>query len=120
MPPRLSFEVSGLTSALKDRQVAMIQQINKVVRKAKKESSQLVIPRFPNLSQCRLVTYSDASFGNIEGTKSQGGYIIYLTDGEQSFPFAWQSQRVKRVTKSTHAAETLAMVDAAEAAVYYR
>ena len=37
-----------------------------------------------------------------------------------SFPLAWQSQKVKRVVKSTHAAETLALVDAAEASVYYK
>ena len=33
---------------------------------------------------------------------------------------AWVSQRLKRVVKSTHAAETLALVDAMEAGVFFR
>ena len=35
-------------------------------------------------------------------------------------PIAWQSQRIRRVIKSTQAAETLAMVDLAEACIFYR
>ena len=118
--PDLSYQVSELTSALRSRQVSTIHDINKAIRKAKKESSQLVIPRLSDLSKCKLVTYSDASFANVDGTKSQGGYITFLTDGRGSFPLAWQSQKVKRVVKSTQAAETLALVDAAEASLYYK
>ena len=68
-----------------------------------------------------MVICSDASFANVGGTESQGGHIIYITDGKSlGFPLAWQSHRLKRVVKSTHAAETLAMVDAAETAVFLR
>ena len=35
-------------------------------------------------------------------------------------PIAWQSKRIKRVVKSTLAAETLAMVDMTEACIFYR
>ena len=68
-----------------------------------------------------MVVCSDASFANVGGTESQGGHIIYVTDGQSlAFPLAWQSHKLKRVAKSTHAAETLAMVDAAESAVFLR
>ena len=119
--PDLAFDVSDHTSTLKDRRVESISRINKTIRKAKRESSQIVVPCMTDLEKCRIVAYSDASFANLHGTKSQGGYIIYLVDpNNKSFPLAWQSQKVKRVVKSTHAAETLAMVDAAEACVFYR
>ena len=118
--PDLSFQISELTSELREGQVKSIHNINRAVRKAKRESSQLVIPQMMDLSMCKIVTYSDASFGNVNGTGSQGGYIVYLTDGICSFPLAWQSNKIKRVVKSTQAAETLAMVDAAEASVYYQ
>ena len=73
------------------------------------------------MKECKVVAFSDASFANIDGIKSQGGYIIHVTDGNNNnFPLAWQSRKIKRVVKSTHAAETLAMVDAAEACVFYR
>ena len=118
--PDLSFQVSELSSALRTRQIGVIYDINKAIRKAKKEPSQIVIPRMSDLNKCKFVTYSDASFANVDGVKSQGGYITYVTDKEHSFPLFWQSQKVKRVVKSTQAAETLAMVDAAEASVYYQ
>ena len=118
--PDISYDVSQLTSSLHSRKVEVIREINKVIRKAKREPSQVVIPALTQLSSWKLLTYSDASFANVDGTKSQGGYIIYLSDGKQDFPLAWQSQKVKRVVKSTHAAETLAMVDAAEASLYYK
>ena len=118
--PDLSFEVSELTSALKDRKVQLIQQINKVIRKAKRESSQIAVPSMVD-SSWELEAYSDSSFANVEGTKSQGGYIIFVSDRNgHACPIAWQSQKVKRVVKSTHAAETLALVDAAEASIYYK
>ena len=43
---------------------------------------------------------------------SQGGYIIFLCDKfSKSVPLAWNSTRLKRVTRSTLAAETLALTD---------
>ena len=52
---------------------------------------------------------------------SQGGYIIFLVgNNNQYMPIAWQSQRIKRIVKSTLGAETLAMVDLTEACFYYR
>ena len=118
--PDLSFDVSELTSALKEKKTELITRINKVIRKAKREPSQIMIPSIPMMEKCELITYSDASFANVAGVGSQGGHITYVTSGGQTVPIAWHSQKVKRVVKSTQAAETLAMVDAAEAAIYYK
>ena len=118
--PDLCFDVSELTSSLRLKKVSVVQQINKSIRKAKRESSQLEIPHMPDMKKWKFDAYSDASFANVDGTKSQGGYIIYMSDNTSKFPLAWQSQKVKRVVKSTHAAETLALVDAAEASMFYK
>ena len=95
--------------------------MNKALKKAKKEKSQISIPNLGNLEKTKIVLYSDASFANLMDGGSQGGYVIFL-QGESGkyMPISWQSKRIKRVVKSTLAAETLAMVDAAEAAIYYR
>ena len=46
---------------------------------------------------------------------SQGGHIVFLTDSDDnSCPLSWQSTKLKRVVKSTLAAETLALVDGAD------
>ena len=71
------------------------------------------------MEQLTVECYSDASFGNLAGGGSQGGYIIFLSDPDGSrCPLSWQSRKVCRVVKSTLAAETLALLDAAEAGVY--
>ena len=48
-----------------------------------------------------------------------GGYIIFLSSGSgDRCPLSWQLRKLKRVVKSTLAAETLALLDCAEAAVF--
>ena len=48
-----------------------------------------------------------------------GGYIIFLSNGSgDQCPFSWQSRKLKRMVKSTLAAETLSLLDCAEAAVF--
>ena len=119
--PDLSFDVSAMSSAIKQKNVECIKQLNRIIKKAKKEKSQIVIPDLGNLENIKLVGYSDASFANLGDGGSQGGYIIFVVgDNKKYMPIAWQSRRIRRVVKSTLAAETLAMVDLAEACVFYR
>ncbi len=119
--PDLSCDVSILSSTLKERKVDMIKEVNKTIKRAKKEKSQLIIPDLGNLKNLKIIGYSDASFGNLPDCGSQGGQVIFLVgENGNHFPVYWQSKRIRRLVKSTQAAETLAMVDLAEACVYYR
>ena len=119
--PDLSYDVSSLSSVLRQENVACMKHINRTIKKAKKEKSQIHIPNLGNPKDFQIVAYSDASFANLMDGGSQGGYIIFLV-GENSkyIPVAWQSKRIKRVVKSTLAAETLALVDLAEACLFFR
>ena len=119
--PDLSYDVSALSSILKQENVESIKQANRTVKKAKKEKSQIDIPDLGNPEHLQIVAYSDASFANLKDGGSQGGYIIFLLGSNNKYmPIAWQSKRIRRVVKSTLAAETLAMVDMAEACIFYR
>ena len=119
--PDISFEVSELTSSLKEKGVDSIANINKTIRKVKKQASKLVVPNLGDITKARIQAYCDASFGSHMNGSSHGGYIIYLVGNNENYvPVAWQSRKIKRVVKSTHAAETLATVDALEASIYYR
>ena len=98
--------------------VECLRQVNRAV---KKEKSQIDIPDLGNLKQLKIVAYSDASFGNLTYGGSQGSYILFLVGySDKYMPIAWQSKRIRRVVQSTLAAETLAMVDLAEACIFYR
>lgn len=119
--PDLSYDVSALSSILKQSNVECIKHANRVVKKAKKEKSQVDIPDLGDLSHLKIVAYSDASFANLTDGGSQGGYIIFLVGNNHKYtPITWQSKRIRRVVKSTLAAETLAMVDMSEACLFYR
>ena len=119
--PDLTYDVSELSSALNKKQVKTLIDINKAIRKAKRYPSKIVIPDLGNLEKCKMLVYCDASFANLSNGGSQGGYVVFLVgENKKAVPIAWSSHRLKRVVKSTHAAETLALVDGVEAAIFYR
>ena len=78
--PDLSYDISELSSMLKQKNVECLKQTNRVVKKAKKEKSQIDIPDLRNLEQLKIVAYNDASFSNLPDRGSQGGYILFLLE----------------------------------------
>ena len=73
------------------------------------------------MRQSALYVYSDATFANLAGCSSQGGYVIFLKgeNGEAS-PLVWTSDKLKHVVKSPKASETLSMQLAVEYAFLLR
>ena len=119
--PDLSFDISECNLLIKKDRVECFRQVNKHIKKAKKEKSQVVIPNLGCSSELSIIGYSDASFANLDDGGSQGGYIIFVVGKNgKHFPLHWQSKRIRRVVKSTQASETLAMVDLAEVCVFYK
>ena len=93
-----------------------------MVKKQRKKNpkSQIDIPDLGNLERLKTVAYSDASFGNLTVGGSQGGYMYFLVGNNDKYmPIAWQSKRIRRVIKTTLAAESLSMVDLAEACIFF-
>ena len=63
--------------------------------------------------------YSDSSFGNLPDESSQGGYTISLADDKGHFsPFTRQSKKIQRIVRNTIAAETVALMDGADSALF--
>ena len=110
------FDCCLLMGNAKSPNVSDFERANKVLQKVLSQEVKLRFPRLPCMEHLVFKVYSDASFGNLNGGGSQGGFVIFLCDAEVSkaIPLHWRSLRVKRVVKSTLAAETLALVDAAE------
>ena len=82
-----------------------------------------------NVSSAQLVTYGDASFENMEGSRSQCGVIVFLTHEPRRFwhgesqlghVFYWTSSTIKRVVRSTLAAEAYSVSEAVEEAQWLR
>ena len=113
--PDIAYENCILGNSLSSATVRDVIFANKTVRKVKNHCSDLLFHCDVNLNDCAVVSFCDASFGNLPNGGSQGAYITLLMDNTGLYvPIAWQSRRVRRVVKSTVAAECLAAIEAAE------
>ena len=92
--------------------------INKTIKFVKSSPGYITIPKL-DLPSLSIAAYSDSSFNNLANGNSQGAHIVFLTDkNNNSCPVSWSSNKVKRVVRSTLAAETLAFTEAADTAFF--
>ena len=113
--PDLAFDVCVANVSIKNATKREVDSVNKTVRKMKCQEAKLVFPDIGDIIGSKWICYTDAAFANLPGRASQGGYVIFLQgiNGKYS-PIAWKSKKIKRVVKSTIAAETLALLEGAE------
>ena len=117
--PDISYDVCLLSTVFGEAKMQDLLHANKVVKRIKETPVVLRFNRLQSIESSTIECYSDASYANLRGGGSQGGFIIFIRDqlGQQC-SLVWQSKRVRRVVKSTLSAETLALLDGAETAVY--
>ena len=117
--PDIAFQSCFLSNSLKSDDPNAFVAANKIVRKVQHQSVTLRFHQDFDISSCYVVSFTDASFANLPNAGSQGSYITLLIDQNGLYsPLAWQSRKVRRVVKSTIAAECLAAVEAAEVTIY--
>ena len=115
--PEIAYDVCELSTSLKHATVKNILDTNKVVKKLKSDSLVLKFQCI-NEENVKLLVHSDSSFGNLPDGSSQAGYTILLADDKRHFsPLTWQSKKIRRIVRSTIAAETLALMDGADSAL---
>ena len=118
--PDACYDVLEISSNLKHPVVEDILKANKCVKKLRNDECFITFPPLGDPNNLRLVAFSDASHANLsDGVSSAGGFIVFLVNGEnQCCPLAWGSKKIRRVVKSTLAAESLAMVEAVDVCYY--
>ena len=108
--PDIAFEASYLSGIFKKATVGDLVKVNKLIDRVKYSCVQLAFPPMSKIEHCSLECYSDASFGNLEDSGSQGGMVIFLSDENGNrCPIQWYSRKIRRIVKSTLAAETTAI-----------
>ena len=108
-------ELSGRTSSLK---VSDVTKMNKLITKLKNSDIGIVYPRMKDVENLRVAVFADASLGNLPDKGSQAGYLVFLVDCEGNAALIdWKSHKIRRIVRSTLAAETLSMSDAVDAAM---
>ena len=116
--PEISYYVCEISTRVKNSTIADIFTINKVIKSIKSTPTHITIPVM-NLQSLQLLLCSDASFNNLPDGGSQEGYIVFLCDKfSNSAPIAWNLTRLKHATRSTLAAETLALTDRCDTAFF--
>ena len=110
--PDLSFDELHLGNRIKNAKVEDITLANKEVRNLKLHECELLFPDIGDLTKLKLVLYNDAAYANLpDGVSSTGGRISFLVGNGRCCPISWSSTKVKRVIKSSLAAEALSLVD---------
>lgn len=76
--PDLNFNICELSSIWKQENGDCIKQVNKAVKKPKREKYQTAISNLASLVKVKVVAYTDASFANLLDVGSQRGYTLFL------------------------------------------
>ena len=118
--PDVSYDVLNFSCLLNHPKVGDIIEANKCLRKLDMMDCTLKFSNLGDLSKAKIITFSDASHANLpDGYSSAGGFIIFLVgENGKSCPLAWEAKKMRRVVKSTLAAETLAASDAVDMSYY--
>ena len=92
------------------------------MRKAKNNTYKLNFPCLGTLDDLKLILYTDASYANLsDRVSSAGGHIIFLMGiNGKCCPILWSFEKIKRVVKSTLAAEALSLVEGLDACYFIR
>ena len=117
--PDIAFHTCFMSTLISKATERDIVKLNKVVKYVKANPLKLMFPPL-SLERLQLRVYTDAAYGNLHDGGSQGGYVIFATDGRKSALVDWSSHRLSRVAGCTLTAETLALMDGVDAAITYR
>ena len=120
--PDLAFEIVELSSKFKHAVVSDLIRANRYITKLKRNSSHILFPDLSNSTKWTIIAFSDASLSNMsDGISSTGGHVIILLgDNQRCAPLSWSCAKIKRVVKSTLAAEALSLSNAIDNAMYLR
>ena len=117
--PDLSYDALELNMCKKQPTVENIVRANKTVRQAQ-QNTHVSFPDLGNKEDLYLCVYSDASWGNLpDSVSSAQGHVVFLCGKEgKCCPLSWTANKIKRKVSSTLGAETLALHDACDEAIY--
>ena len=114
----MAFDMMAMSTKLKQGKVGDLVRAIKKICRLEDIQSYMTFPELDKMKELKMVVFTNASLGNInEGTGSTGAFIIWVMDKTgHCCPVAWDAHKIKRVVRSTLAAEMLSP----EQGVYYR
>ena len=124
--PDIAFDTLLLSCKMREATIHDLISSLKTIKRIKLQDIKM---EFPDLGKSnKLVLYSDASFANLpDKVSSCMGYVILLVEdvkyskAEYKCCFiSWKSNKIRRICRSTLAAETMAITEGIEEAIYFK
>ena len=119
--PDISFDCLEVSCHNKDAQIKDIKNLNKVVKKAKANESQIRFSKLGNFEELKVLVVTDGAYLKLEDkTKSVMGRFVLLSNMSETkvSPLSWKSKSIPTVCKSAKDAETRAADKAIEDGIY--
>ena len=125
--PDVQYLVSRLQVSVKGATVEALKEANRVVTVAQASMNEVCLnfpARWVDWDHVGILTFTDASFCNEKGYKSQQGRIHFLADSREMkkgtsvyrvYPLTFNSTTIKRVCRATLQAETYSLQAGLEA-----
>ena len=120
--PDLAFEMVELSTKFKSGTVTDMLRAIKAIRKLKEERGFVVFPNMGDSKKWKMVIFSDAAHANLnDGVSSMGAHLVLLVgeDGK-CCTLTWHAGKIKRVVRSTIAAEALSLQEGLENGMFLR
>ena len=106
------------STKLKNAAIKDVLYVNMIIKNAESTNYGITFPQL-SMEDLKLQLLTDASSNNLPNGGSQVGQILFLTDGKSNTcPLYWNSSKIKRVVRSTIAAETLYLADRWDVSIY--
>ena len=121
--------LSESISSNQDCRIKHLMATNKIVRYAKKYQEIEIWFRKIDLRRAGILAFHDASWANMPGGKSQMGQIWFIVEMPENALLrnleqikgnlmGWRTARIRRIARSTFAAETLSAVDCTDRSIF--
>lgn len=119
--PDISYDVVDLSTKFQKARVEDLVQASRVILKTKQSKSQIFFRKLGAIGSWQITVYTDAALANLsDGVGSTGAFVILLVSGDSCCPISWGCKKIRRVVKSSLAAETLSLLSGVEESMYLR
>ena len=120
--PDMAYELIELSMNSRTASCDDLKRARKVIRRLQDWESFVFFPVLGEVESWSLCVYTDASHANLpDGVSSAMGCLVFVVgQGGASCAVSWRANKIKRVVRSTLAAETLALQEGLEEAMYIR
>ena len=119
--PDMAYEMIELSTKLQRGKVKDLVRAVKCLRKLKDEEAWVKFSKLGPVKTWKMVVYTDAAHANLNSVSSVGGHVIFIVDEDGlACPVSWKANKIKRVVRSSLAAEALSLQEGLDECLYTR